>query len=137
MKKILAVILALILVCSCCAAAAEEAGDKYEQLTVGVTTAFNGNFLSDALGSNISDQDVRKLIHSYRLAEWDSTTGAYLLNDQARRYFAGRREVAYGELTLFAADVFGLVDFREIGQAIVQEFYPALGLDDDEPGMSA
>ena len=45
MKKILAVILALILICSCCAAAAEEAGDKYEQLTVGVTTAFNGNFL--------------------------------------------------------------------------------------------
>ncbi len=82
MKKILAVILALILICSCCAAAAEEAGDKYEQLTVGVTTAFNGNFLSDALGSNISDQDVRKLIHSYRLAEWDSATGAYLLNDQ-------------------------------------------------------
>lgn len=81
MKKILAVILALILVCSC-TAVAEETGDKYGQLTVGVTTAFNGNFLSDALGSNISDQDVRKLIHSYRLVDWDSATGAYLLNDQ-------------------------------------------------------
>lgn len=61
----------------------------------------------------------------------------YVMNEQASRYFAGRREVAYGELSLFAADVFVLADFQEIGLAIKEEFYPDLGLDDDEPGMSA
>ena len=82
MKRILAVILTLILALGCCGAGAEDAGDKYGELTVGVTTAFSGNFLSDAMGSNISDQDVRKLIHSYRLVEWDSETGSYQMNSQ-------------------------------------------------------
>ena len=82
MKKILALILALVLLAGCCAAAAEEADEKYDHLTVGVTTAFSGNFLSDAIGSNISDQDVRKLIHSYGLVTWDSDEGLYRMNAQ-------------------------------------------------------
>ncbi len=82
MKKTLSVILALILLLGCCTAGAEEAAESvYGQLTVGVTTAFNGNFLADALGSNISDQDVRKLVHSYRFVKWDRGTGAYQFND--------------------------------------------------------
>ena len=83
MKKLIAVILATILMAGCFAATAEEdAGKKYEQLTVGVTTAFSGNFLSDALGTNISDQDVRKLIHSYALVKWDGDEGVFRTNDQ-------------------------------------------------------
>ena len=51
MKKVIAVILTMVLLTGCCAAIAEEdAGKKYEKLTVGVTTAFSGNFLSGALG---------------------------------------------------------------------------------------
>ena len=124
MKRILAVILTLILALGCCRAGAEDAGDKYGELTVGVTTAFSGNFLSDAMGSNISDQDVRKLIHSYRLVEWDSETGSYQMNSQVvtsvlkngenNTYCPEpdlfRRDSDYGEglcLQLSAADVPG------------------------------
>ncbi len=83
MKKAIAVILTMVLLLSCCLATAEEAGElKYDQLTVGVTTAFSGNFMSDALGSNISDQDIRKMIHSYHLVSWDGENGLYRLNDQ-------------------------------------------------------
>lgn len=82
MKRILAVILMLALLAGCCAAAGEEAESKYERLTVGLTTAFNGNFLADAIGSNVSDQDIRKLIHSYGLVHWDSDQGLYRMNPQ-------------------------------------------------------
>ena len=74
MKKLMAIILTIALLASCCTAFAgewvDDEGEKYEQLTVGVTTAFSGNFLADALGSNISDQDVRKMIpEGYELRE--------------------------------------------------------------------
>ena len=83
MKKIIAVILTMVLLAGCFAAISEEdTGKKYEQLTVGVTTAFSGNFLSDALGTNISDQDVRKMLHSYKLVKWDGENGVFRLNDQ-------------------------------------------------------
>ena len=50
MKKIIAVILTMVLLAGCFAAIAEEdAGKKYEKLTVGVTTAFSGNFLKESL----------------------------------------------------------------------------------------
>ena len=81
MKKFLALILTCILLMSLLPAGAEEAG-KYDLLTVGTTTAFSGNFLSDALGSNISDQDVRKLIHGYSLVIWDSASGAFQFNNR-------------------------------------------------------
>ena len=122
MRKILAVILALILVCSC-TAVAEEAGDKYGQLTVGVTTAFNGNFLSDALGSNISDQDVRKLIHSYRLVDWDSATGAYLLNDQVVTSVLKNGE-EYVRLSSEAAPYGGVAEMDSIGMMLAEYAAP-------------
>lgn len=84
MKKLISLILTLALMACCCMAAAEEAvtEKKYDSLTVGVTTAFSGNFLSDAMGSNISDQDIRKMIHSYHLVTWDGSTGIFRQNDQ-------------------------------------------------------
>lgn len=82
MKKLIAVILTIALLAGCCAALAEEVGQKYDQLTVGVTTAFSGNFLADAMGSNISDQDIRKMIHSYHLVTWDGASGIFRQNEQ-------------------------------------------------------
>lgn len=84
MKKWIAILLTLVLLAGCCTAFAEEEDTrrKYEHLTVGVTTAFSGNFLADAMGSNISDQDVRKLIHSYHLVTWDGENGVYVPNTQ-------------------------------------------------------
>ena len=81
MKRFLALILTGILLLGVLPAHGEEAG-KYDRLTVGTTTAFSGNFLCDGLGSNISDQDVRKLIHGYSLVIWDSATGAFQFNDR-------------------------------------------------------
>ena len=84
MKKWIAVLLTIVLAAGCCMTAAgeEAAARKYERLTVGITTAFSGNFLADAMGSNISDQDVRKLIHSYHLVTWDGENGIYVPNEQ-------------------------------------------------------
>ena len=61
MKKIVALILTCVLLLGLVSAHAEEPG-KYDRLNVGVTTPFSGNFLDDALGSNLCDQDVRNLI---------------------------------------------------------------------------
>ena len=84
MKKWIAFLLAVILAAGCCMGAAgeEAAAKKYEKLTVGVTTAFSGNFLAGAIGNNISDQDVRKMIHSYHLVTWDEDDGVYVPNEQ-------------------------------------------------------
>ena len=83
MKKIIAFLLVLALAAGCCLALGEGLENKYERLRVGTTTAFNGNFFSDAIGNNVSDQDVRKLIHSYHLVSWNSDEGSYKLNPQA------------------------------------------------------
>ena len=79
MKKIIALLLTAVLLLGCLPASAEEA-DKYEQLNVGTVTPFSGNFLSDTLGNNITDQDVRILIHGYSLVYWDSASGSYQFN---------------------------------------------------------
>lgn len=81
MKKILAWILMAALMLGAIPAVAEEAG-TYDKLTVTTTTPFSGNFLSDVLGSNISDQDVRKLIHGNNLVFWDSASGSYQFNQR-------------------------------------------------------
>ena len=111
MRKLMAVILTIILLAGSFTAVAEVySDDRYETLTVGVTTAFSGNFLSDALGSNISDQDVRKLIHAYSLVRWDSDIGAFRLNsnvvngglmsaDQGTYYFAIAENLTYNDGT--------------------------------------
>lgn len=79
MKKIAALLFAFVLLLGCVSAHAAGSG-KYDKLTVGVTTPFSGNFLDDALGSNISDQDVRSLIHGYNLVQWNATEGKYEIN---------------------------------------------------------
>ena len=80
MKKMIALVLTVVLLLGVFPAVAEEAESKYDKLTVTVTTPFSGNFFSDVLGSNICDQDVRKLIHGYNLVYWDSATGSYQFN---------------------------------------------------------
>ena len=80
MKKLIALILTLALLLGVFPAVAEDADSKYDKLTVTTTTQFSGNFFSDVLGSNISDQDVRKLIHGYNLVYWDSATGSFQFN---------------------------------------------------------
>ena len=111
MRKLMAIILTIILLAGCFTAVAEVySDDRYETLTVGVTTAFSGNFLSDALGSNISDQDVRKLIHAYSLVSWDSEIGAFRMNknvvngglmnaDQGTYHFAIADNLTYNDGT--------------------------------------
>ena len=79
MKNILAWVLALVFMLSMIPAAAEEV-EVYDKLTVSVMTPFSGNFFSDVLGGNISDQDVRNLIHGYNLVDWDSAAGSYQFN---------------------------------------------------------
>ena len=74
MKKIAALLLACVLLLGFTTANAAKDG-KYDKLTVGITSPFNGNFLDDTLGSNISDQDVRGLIHGYSLVKWDADHG--------------------------------------------------------------
>ena len=79
MKKIIAWMLMLALILSVVTAVSEEVS-KYDKLTVSTTTPFNGNFLSEALGNNISDLDVRRLIHGYNLVYWDGEKGSYQFN---------------------------------------------------------
>ena len=84
MRKIIALLLALVMLSGLACAQAEvveiQETIKYEKLVVGTQTPFSGNFLTDALGSNVSDQDVRKLIHGYSLVYWDNENGAYQFN---------------------------------------------------------
>lgn len=82
MKKILAWILTIVLLLYVLPAAAEDEETIYDKLTVATTTAFSGNFFSEALGNNTSDQDIRRLIHGYDLVYWDSATGSYQFNSQ-------------------------------------------------------
>lgn len=83
MKKILAAILALALMLTGAAGLAETAGEeKYQKLTVGLTTPFSGNFFSETLGNNTSDQDIRRLIYDYSLVHWDSSTGIYQFDNR-------------------------------------------------------
>jgi ABC-type transport system substrate-binding protein len=79
MKKIVAVLLAFVLLTGLVSAHAAEQG-KYDRLTVGITTPFTGNFLDDTLGSNLPDQDVRSLIHGYNLVKWNADEGKYEIN---------------------------------------------------------
>ena len=63
-------------------AAASEASAQYDydELTVGTTTPFEGNFFTQMWGNAVSDLDVRTLIHGYDLVEWDTETGAFRLD---------------------------------------------------------
>jgi len=81
-KRILALGLMFALLLGLFPAVAEEEITIYEKLTVSTGTPFSGNFLSEALGNNTSDQDVRNLIHGYNLVHWDSASGSYQFNQR-------------------------------------------------------
>ncbi len=87
MKKILAIILAILLALCCMPAWAEAPEPTAEPilidkdtLIVGSTTAMSGNFFSEMFGNNTSDIDVRALLHGYNLMEWLPELGSYGLN---------------------------------------------------------
>ncbi len=95
MKKLLACLLAALLLMSACAAFAEEgagtdgtvtifAFDPVEdpvgiqegtQLIVGNTTELSGDFGMDQFGINTADVDVRGLLHGYSTVAWTRTLG--------------------------------------------------------------
>ncbi len=99
MKKLLACLLAALMLWSACAALAEQpaaategmvtifAADPVEdlvgvqegtQLVVGSVTEMKGDFGSDQFGSNASDLDVRSLLHGYSTVAWTRTLGMTL-----------------------------------------------------------
>ncbi len=88
MKKIIAILLIIALTAGCCAALGEDAESIYDVLRVGTTTQFSGNFFSGALGNNVSDQDVRKLIHGYNLVDWVPEEGVFRPNQQVVTAFS-------------------------------------------------
>ena len=53
---------------------------NYDEITVGSTTAFDGNFFTEMWGNSVSDLDVRTLIHGYNLVEWDGEAGAFQID---------------------------------------------------------
>lgn len=85
MKKILACLLAFILVLMAPMALAEETvfaqAPNYDELVVGSTSALTGNFFSNMFGSNTSDMDVQMLLHGYNLMKWNSEMGTYGIDD--------------------------------------------------------
>lgn len=80
MKKILAMILAVVMALGCTAMAEAPEQELYTQLIVGNPTALTGGFFTDMWGSNTSDMDVRMLLHGYNLIEWNVETGSYHAN---------------------------------------------------------
>ena len=64
-------------------AAASETDEityDYDELTVGSTTAFGGDFFTQMWGNSVSDLNVRTLIHGYNLIEWDGEEGAFRID---------------------------------------------------------
>lgn len=88
MKRMTAILLIMALLLGCCAALGESAESRYDLLRVGTTTEFSGNFFSGAIGNNVSDQDVRKLIHGYNLVEWVPEEGVFRPNQQVVTAFS-------------------------------------------------
>lgn len=82
-KRVLTGLCTVILLLTACVSFAEEAEvpGKYDELVVGTPTAFNGNFFSDAFGTNASDQDVQRLLHGYNLVRWDSDGGVFVFDE--------------------------------------------------------
>ena len=89
MKRFMAILTILAVLTAVCPVWAEEAVPvKYETLVAGTPMQFSGNFFSGALGNNISDLDVRRLIHGYSPVVWSGDAGAYLFDDSV---VTGRR----------------------------------------------
>ena len=79
MKRLIAFILALLLLCA--AATAEEGQEAqepvFDKLTVGNPTPMRGEFFTSFWGNSTSDLDVRDLLHGYNLVFWDSEEGMF------------------------------------------------------------
>ena len=81
MRKTIAMVLAFLMLLAVLPAGAEEAELRTDKLTVGTTTPFSGNFFAEALGNNVSDRDVRSMIHGYSLVKWNGDIGAFQFNE--------------------------------------------------------
>ena len=79
MKRLIALLLALLLVCA--AATAEEGTEEQapvlDRLIVGNPTPMRGEFFTSFWGNSTSDLDVRDLLHGYNLVFWDSEEGMF------------------------------------------------------------
>ena len=82
MKKIIACLLALLLLFSVAAAedTKEETTVPTNQLTVGNPTPMRGEFFTGLWGNSTSDLDVRDLLHGYNLVMWDSAIGGFTVD---------------------------------------------------------
>ena len=100
MRKGLALLLALALLLTSCAALAEETmepisttdiallgrpvSDEPTHLTVGNTTKVPGGFFTELWSNNTSDIDVRTMLHGYNTVVWDSQV-EYITDPQVVR----------------------------------------------------
>ncbi len=78
MKRIIAVMLALLMVFSLTAAfAEEEPAVSLDHLKVGNPTPMRGDFFTGMWGNASSDMDVRDLLHGYNVIRWDGENGMF------------------------------------------------------------
>lgn len=89
MKRILVYLLVLLMLCSALPVHAETLTSNEistgsalpgNQLTVGITTPFDGKFFTRMWGNVTSDLDIRMLIHGYNLVEWRSEEAAFAVD---------------------------------------------------------
>ena len=92
MKRLMAVLLAGILLLGCVCARAEEETPRveepilsfpdrdYEELVVGNPTPMDGKFFTGMWGNSTTDIDVRTLVNSYYLTVWGYDTGFFRAN---------------------------------------------------------
>ena len=89
MKKILAILMALLLAFSALGAFAEQVGEDEAQelieypdeLRVGNPTIMKGDFFTEMFGNDTADIDVRALLHGYNLVSWDQNQGVYVIDE--------------------------------------------------------
>ena len=113
MKKVLAYLLAMIMVLSACTAvwaeSAEETAEEvpqlsysYDELTIAATTPLTGQFFTSMWGNGSSDLDVRSMIHGYNLVVWDTEAGVFLPDPAVVSGTAVQQE-ANGDITFTIA----------------------------------
>lgn len=85
MKKLSALLLALLLLAAQAGALAEEAAADeeptvYQNLRVGNPTPMRGEFFTELWGNATSDIDVRDLLHGYNLIMWDGDNSMFTVD---------------------------------------------------------
>ena len=78
MKRMIACLLALLLLLSAAAAEDHTEGNAADRLLVGNPTPMRGEFFTDMWGNATSDIDVRDLLHGYNLVLWNGDFGAFM-----------------------------------------------------------